>query len=131
MIVYTIQMSQWRLLAEHDILLLNTTVKNGVKAFAPTWDIVLQVKAGIITPEEYTVVYRRLMTESFRNNRQTWADIIKGGPVAVGCMCQYGKFCHRHLLISYFQEICDAAKIDFEYRGEILKGKSIPELSIV
>lgn len=117
--LYTIQMAQWRKAKAQGILLLDTTVKSGDPVFAPTWEIVDGVKSGRITADEYTHVYRQLMTRSFRIHAARWREVIRGEPVAVACYCAKGKFCHRHLLKDYFQEICHARSIPFEYLGEL------------
>ena len=50
---------------------LNTTVKSGIKAFAPTWDMVMGHKQGKISDEEYTKLYYALMRESWKKARAT------------------------------------------------------------
>jgi len=119
MIAYTIQLSQWRRAKAQGILVLDTTVRTGDKVFAPSWDIVTQIKANVITPEQYTVVYKRMMVESLRNHTARWSEVIRGEPVAIACYCSKDKFCHRHLLCGYFRELCLARNIPFEYRGEL------------
>lgn len=119
MIVYTIQLSQWRKAKAQGIFLLDTTVRTGDKVFAPSWDIVTKSKSGEITPEQYEHVYKRMMVQSLRDNTARWSEIIRGEPVALACYCPPGGFCHRHLLCSYFNNLCMARGIPFEYRGEL------------
>ena len=117
--VYTIQMAQWRKAKERGIQLLDTTVKSGDKVFAPAWGMVEAVKSGRISEEEYSLDYRRMMMMSLKNNASRWKEVIRGEPVAIACYCGYGLFCHRHLLVQYFDEICTSRGIPFEYKGEI------------
>jgi hypothetical protein len=112
-------MAQWRKVQAAGILLLDTTVKSGDPVFAPNWEIVRDVKDEIITPEEYTAIYQRMMAESFRTHSERWRQVIREPrPQAIACYCRAGKFCHRHLLLSYFELICTRRQIEFEYRGE-------------
>lgn len=120
MVVYTVQMAKWRLCKEKGIRLIDTTVKTGDPVFAPTWDIVMGVKKGSLTEAEYTEVYRDLMQHSYDTERHQWASLcLSDEPIAIACYCKSGKFCHRHLLLRYFEKICNHHHIPFVYKGEI------------
>lgn len=76
-------------------------------------------KTGKIDDAVYEQLYRRRMVQSFIQNPDKWRAVVRGGPVAIACYCKAGKFCHRHLLIAMFKEICAKRSIPFEYLGEI------------
>lgn len=124
---WTIQMGQYRLAKQLGIPLLDTTVKSGDKVFAPSWEIVLGVKSGDISPEEYTEQYTHLMQTSFMANQSHWLHICNMPEVAIACYCKSGVFCHRHLLVKMFEKICTRYTIPFNYRGEINKLTSTGE----
>lgn len=119
--VWTVQLSQWRLLQGSDIMFLDTTVKAGTSIFKPSWDIVMKVKKGIITEEEYTETYYELMRESYRRHTAEWIAITTQR-IAFSCFCPVGCFCHRYLLVDIYKTICQTKNIPFVYHGEIRKG---------
>lgn len=101
------------------LLFLDTTVKSGNPIFAPSWQIVMNVKEGIITPEEYTVAYRQMMVGSYRSYKSEWVAVVQSDkPVVVCCYCVSGKFCHRHLLINYFSKVALKHELPFTNGGE-------------
>lgn len=119
--LWTIQMGKWRLALAQGIYLLDSTVKSGVAAFAPTWEIVGAVKAGEITEQQYTEQYLLLMRESFRRQPEQW-QALEGYPsIAVACYCKPGKFCHRHLLADMLTKYFTSRNIPVEFRGELLQ----------
>jgi len=69
--IYTIQIAvAHRLALTQDSRYLDTTVKSGDGAFAPTWKIVMGVKEGSMSQKEYTQQYYEMMdrsTEKIRN----------------------------------------------------------------
>lgn len=102
------------------VTFLDTTVKSGAQMFAPTWEMVLGIKGGDITEEEYTQMYRAKMNESWKRDRVKWMALIEGDdPIAIGCYCKPGEFCHRHLLKDIFEKICAAKGLPFYYYGEL------------
>jgi len=117
--LWTIQMAKWRIARDLEITFLDTTVKSGDSVFAPSWEIVLGVKSGAITPDEYTVVYTQLMRESYRNNKQRWLEVANTEQVAFACYCPEGHFCHRHILAHMFDRVCQQNGIRFKLRGEL------------
>jgi hypothetical protein len=100
--IYTGQIAKRHDYAKAGLIFIDTTVKSGIKAFAPTWDIVMDVKAGKITELEYTKAYRQLMGLSYKHNQNDWIELLSSeAPVVICCYCPEGKFCHRHVLLGY------------------------------
>ncbi len=96
---------------------LDITVKNQDpfgKAFAPTWSMVMDIKKGIITEEEYTDLYHKRMLHSYDANRTLWEDLLNRDEVVLICFCKAGAFCHRHLLTQYL------VKLGATYMGELM-----------
>ncbi|MBN22764.1 MAG: hypothetical protein CL678_15875 [Bdellovibrionaceae bacterium] len=116
--LYTVQLGQWRLVPP-DVELVDTTVKSGAKFLAPTWDMVMGVKDGSLTEEQYTVQYYAMMRESYRRNKEQFLALLGKPAVALGCYCKPGDFCHRLLLIDILKRIAIVNDIHFEYVEEI------------
>lgn len=92
---------------------LDITVKSGDKTFAPIWDMVSKYKKGLITEEEYTKEYYKLMRNSYKNHKDKWDQLLDQDEVVLVCFCKKGSFCHRYLLAEIL------VKLGAEYRGEI------------
>ena len=92
---------------------LDVTVKSGDKAFAPTWKMVMGVKQGRMSEEEYTREYYERMRESYRQNRQRWDEVLSMEEAVLACYCRAGSFCHRYLLKDML------VKCGAEYAGEV------------
>ena len=102
------------------IEVVDTTVKSGNHIFAPTWEMVLGHKDGSISDERYTRLYRQRMIQSMNRNTKTWIEFVSDQkPKAIGCYCRTGTFCHRHLLVKIFEEICKRRSLPFHYHGEL------------
>lgn len=106
------------------ILLLDTTVKSGDPCFAPTWKMVLGHKAGTLSDETYTMLYKQKMQQSMRENKARWREVLmEEAPMALLCYCPYMRdgqrvFCHRHLLKDILHQLCEKYKLEFLYYGE-------------
>lgn len=97
--IYTVQISKAKQTGLiDDPRFLDTTVKSGDKVFAPTWKMVMGVKEGKISKEEYTQEYYEMMRKSYRINRQRWDEVLGMEEVILGCYCRAEEFCHRDLL---------------------------------
>lgn len=124
--LFTIQLSKWRQLKERNIELIDTTVRTGEKFLAPSWDIVMGIKNGTISEEEYTATYLNMMRHSYVDNRGQWLSLIHiKHPVAIACYCTYmvdgqRKFCHRHLLKDIIGKVCESNGTNFTFYGEYL-----------
>jgi uncharacterized protein YeaO (DUF488 family) len=117
---FTIQNSKWRLARNRDIVMMDTSVKTGFSIFAPTWSMVMDHKRGEISDDEYTAMYRARMNASFKAERGKWMQTIQmTEPVALGCFCKPGDFCHRILLKDMLEKLCAREGIEFLYYGEL------------
>lgn len=119
--LWTIQLAQWRVAQAKGVPLIDTTVKTGRSFFKPSWEIVLDVKSGKITEEEYTQRYLELMRQSYREQPSEWIRVCRMETVAIGCMCPAGVFCHRHLLSDCLRKLCESRGIPFRAMGELSK----------
>ena len=119
--ISTIQLSQWRILKDTPIMLLDATVKTGDTLFAPSWQIVTDVKSGRITEEEYTTQYTAQMRASYKSHKFHWLEQLKQEHIAIACFCTPGAFCHRHILAKMFESVGNANNISVELLGEITK----------
>ena len=111
-------------------MLLDATVKTGDKIFAPSWEIVTDVKSGRITEEEYTTRYTALMRASYKSHKFHWLEQLKQEHLAIACFCPPGCFCHRHILAKMFEAVGKAEGIEVKLMGEITK-ESLCQLLIV
>lgn len=117
--IFTTQISKWRLCRDHKLFFLDTTVKSGYSLFAPTWDMVMGHKQGIMSDDEYAQRYRSILTNSWMTRREEWMKFLQTPePVALACFCKAGKFCHRLLLKDFLKQLCKQLNIPFEYFGE-------------
>lgn len=111
----------WRQLKARNIELVDTTIGSGNTAFAPTWEIVMGHKRGLISDEQYTEAYLELMRQSYLMESAEWDKLLYvQHPIAIGCYCSSfpGTFCHRHLLKTILEKICISRNISFHYYGE-------------
>ena len=122
--VWTIQMAQWRKAKEMGIELIDTTVKSGNSVFAPTWEMVMDIKNA--TPEGreeaerlYTRRYHLAMQNCWKQHASQWLSLLSKERVAIACYCKAGVFCHRHLLVGYLQKVAEQKGIPFIYKGEL------------
>lgn len=103
-----------------DAQIINITVKNGVKMFAPTWDMVTDYKKGIITEERYTELYYSLMRQRFKENREYFESFIRDKEkVVITCFCDPDGFCHRFILVKILSAIANSIGEEFVYLGEL------------
>jgi len=119
--IWTIQIAQWRIADKLGIPLLDTTYKSGDPVFAPPKQLVLDIKADVITQETYTAAYLQHMRQSWMVNQERWLEVLSMTEVAVACYCGPDKFCHRHLLVNMFQKACHNRGIEAQLMGEIRK----------
>jgi len=96
---------------------LDVTRKSGERAFAPTWEMVQEYKAGRLSEEDYTRLYHQRLKESLRENPQAWESLLHREEVVLVCFCPAGAFCHRHLLKEIIRRVCIRQGIPFEDGG--------------
>lgn len=118
MIVYTGQISKWRAYKTDGIPYIDTTVKTGLSIFAPTWEMVMDVKSGKITTAEYTAAYLNLMHHRMKTFPIRWHDAVMASEGVICCFCPPHSFCHRYILISILENYCLNRQIEFIYKGE-------------
>lgn len=84
---------------------LDITVKGNHplgKIFAPTWSMVLGVKRGDITKEQYDALYQDILASSLRNYEAAWEHIATWPSITLVCFCPTGSHCHRYALANAF-----------------------------
>ena len=117
-------MAQWRTAQKAKIQLIDITVKNSRSGFAPTWDLLNRYKDGAINDDHYTSEYRDLLKQRWFIRDGMLKDEVMSllnseEPIAFACFCPAGCFCHRHLVVEFFQWKCQQYGIPFEYLGEL------------
>lgn len=118
----TTQVAKWRKV-KAPALFVDTSIKTGNAYLAPTWVLLTEYKGGLISPEEYEERFKNIIKmrwNSYSDFRQLVANMAyKEETQVLGCYCAAGEFCHRHLLVEFFQRYCEARDIPFEYLGEL------------
>lgn len=100
------------------------------KLFAPTWDMVMGVKAyhgdtrfpnvKPISSEEYNQRYYQLLRERYAKNKQVFMDLINRESVVFCCYCSGDSVhCHRHLASDILQKIAAHHGIAVKLGSEI------------
>ena len=133
--LYTIQMSQWRILPK-DVTRCDVTILSKDQFFKknfapPTYDLIRKYKKGEIDNKTYREVYLEHLKKNFLKNKEEWlAFLSKGGSVALMCFCKVSPTdnfrdftqeqvsCHRFLLADFLEEIGDAYNITVINKGE-------------
>jgi len=108
----------------HDPDALNITIKRAHtpqgKLLAPLWDMVIQYKHGIITAEQYTERYRRVMRDRYSSFRPRFLALLRDNDrLVLTCYCGVGDFCHRHLAVDILEKIATEHDINFIRGGEL------------
>ena len=117
--LWTGQMSKFRKCIELEIPYLDTTVKTGNKAFAPSWDFLMKYKEDK-DEQAYIDKFIPKMRQSYLDNRGDWDWLLSQAEVCILCYCSKDKFCHRKLLVDIIEKVCKHRGIVFEYKGELL-----------
>lgn len=87
---------------------LDITIKSAGpigKAFAPTWPMVMGIKNGTMSWEEYRQKYIELMRWSYRKNPDAWSAVMGMDQVTLLCYCRNAEYCHRSLLQDLFVQM--------------------------
>lgn len=114
--LYTIALYNRKFLSDENVL-LDVTVKSGVKQLAPNLSDLYAYKNGNLTDVEYKRIFLNNLTQ--KHTRPFITSIITRGTIAFGCYCAPGAFCHRCLLVPVFKKYCGIMGIPFSYEGEI------------
>lgn len=112
--VYTYQLASWRKVKALGVLYMDTTIKSGDWMLAPTWGLLAAYKYNGLGDEAYTEAYNQLLEERLIEFPEYFDELFNVESIAVGCYCRPGKFCHRHLLVKFFERHTECI-----YRGEI------------
>ena len=77
------------------------------KEFAPTWDMVMGVKNGTMTEQEYVDLYWNFDTFVSKPTiigkipSTTWDRLLCMPTATFVCFCPKGAFCHRNILVNF------------------------------
>lgn len=123
--IYTVQMSKFRLAQTLGIPTVDITVRSGRPEFAPDWNMVMDLKRGQLTSEEYAKRYREKMLLMYNLYRPEWQAFLKRPKVAVMCYCPAGVFCHRHLLVDIMEKLTTRLYLPFYRGGEIISVEGV------
>lgn len=96
---------------------LDITVKSGQRYFAPTWEMVMGVKRGTMTHEEYDKRYEAMLDQNKEYHPKPLHALLARKRVVFVCYCPSNNVhCHRRFLakwlVANFPGQC-------EYKGEI------------
>lgn len=95
---------------------LDITVKGKDKLgryFAPSWEMVQNLKKGKITQDEYLAMYHVLISNLYKTRPEIFQALLSREQVILVCFCAYGDFCHRFVLADYLKQL------GATYHGEI------------
>lgn len=88
---------------------LDITVKGNCpsgKLYAPTWNMVKDVKTSNLTEEDYTGLYYNLLIDRWSTHNKEMISLVKlvhDRDITLVCFCPAGAFCHRYLLVKFLQ----------------------------
>lgn len=122
MVIYTLQLSKWRLAKAKGILAIDITVKSGNLLFAPDWDFLMAYKNSDKGPEAeaaYTAAYVAKLNRGYRENPQAFLDLFQHEALVVMCYCPEGVFCHRHLFVTALSQMARKLNLPFLASGEL------------
>jgi uncharacterized protein YeaO (DUF488 family) len=97
---------------------LDITVKSGDKTFAPSWNIVMDLKNGNITWEQYKEKYTQMMRKSYKQNTKRWLELINKDELTLICYCTDPNRCHRTLLADMLVKVAKRHGVTATYLGE-------------
>ena len=72
------------------------------KLFAPTWDMIKDLKAGKITEKQYRAMYHVILMSRWEHYGLELTEIsnkAKYQDLTLVCFCPSDAFCHRYLLM--------------------------------
>ena len=74
------------------------------RIFAPTWDMVMGVKNGTISHDEYIKQYLPILAAVPHRYPDQLAKIMTSSKVLLLCYCKQYAFCHRDLVSTWLVE---------------------------
>lgn len=80
------------------------TAKGTAKFFAPSWDMVMGHKSGVLTDAQYATQYRARMDAVPPSAWQWLLDVAReefDGAIPLMCYCRSDVMCHTHLVAIY------------------------------
>lgn len=103
---------------------LDITIKSGKglgRLLSPTWEMVMGIKQGRLSEEDYREQYLELLRSRYRQDSSGFVRILtgSGGTVTLACFCKPHTYCHRYLAVEVLEKIAQAHNIPFEYGGEV------------
>lgn len=106
--------------------ILDTTVKSGTGlgvVFAPTWDMVMAWKHGVVGWEVYRERYTALMRQRYAQHPEAFLEVLHCQRLILCCYCKDThttiRHCHRYLLVEILEKVAQHHGISFEYVGEV------------
>lgn len=87
-------------LSRHDPAcpLIDITAKSGLKAFAPTWAMILDLNSNKINEQKFTEIYTQHLRNSYLRYRADWDLLLSMKSFSLACFCRMDDFCHRDIL---------------------------------
>jgi hypothetical protein len=70
------------------------------RTFAPTWEMVMDVKSGRMSFEQYSRAYEQILLHI---PAESWTWILSQFEITLVCFCRGPEYCHRRLLAEYLQ----------------------------
>ena len=95
---------------------LDITVKGNDhvgRIFAPTWDMVMGIKNGTMSEEEYTLRYMEIVATAIVDYNDIFFPLLIRKRITAVCFCPAGAFCHRVLWARAL------VTLGHDYKGEI------------
>lgn len=97
---------------------LDITVKSGDSTFSPSWDIVMDLKNGNISWEQYKDKYTQMMRKSYKENNNRWLEVLNKDELTLLCYCTDFNRCHRSLLAKMLVKVAKTKGMKVDYLGE-------------
>lgn len=92
---------------------INVTIKGNPNHFLSPddWDMVLGVKFGKISTEEYKHYYKELLKKRWETRKQEFIDLAKQGKdktIILRCYCPMkDKFCHAYVAADFMNKLME------------------------
>lgn len=113
------------------IVFIDTTVKSALpewRPLAPTWELVMGSKRGLITWEQYTEGYLAKLRQEYAKDKSPFVEAVNLAAQSSICLCCYcsrekaqaGR-CHRVLLAEVLVKVARSMGITLLYSGEVPK----------